>query len=633
MFTRFNVSLVEGVDAHEFADSFSSDNFMVYYFSEEKPADLVVLVKNSFIETFTSDSRILKANKEGQHDAFTPSPISPALPSEFYQQATAITRFDTDHPQYPDPDSIHRPYYGSSLSIQDQQIGMTIQNKGNWLGSHFMPLHLYIDSDAAGLNRYEDENSLVPSQRTRVGVHQDDDTTIQGLITGSNPSRYTSKYFGDNVDIVTLEGGDGPDTGLSAATATRNFDILYHPDFIKPKDISVSGGVSEKLGCNLLDAGYGAHSIIAADPSSSDAREQVARDRVFLANSEPKYSAGTVTGDGTGTFIGWRVDTSDNSIKVYGGVGLGLLGQIGISDASTRTFFNFDNGTTNGIDFYRGELKATNGTVKDYAFSENKDPADVNNATLSDRAALSNASSQIRVYWYRPSLNDPAQTRDSYNNTVYTNLLYNQITTHGEVADTLDIPEPNGFSRSTPMIWKEIEVINAVKLDSNATGTSTDYVNNTITITSAAGIEQTRTITSYDAVNKIAHVDSAWTTVPEADSTYKIATGGSTNIIGNDTPNLGDDGNYDVTDETRIKLIDWDDNTASSGSSLGHPTSLFSRYNNTNLTKAQRNPLMNHAIGTLSVSGGRIAGFAKKSNLHVAYAAQFSSEGSACPPN
>jgi len=624
MFTRFKVSLVEGVDAHEFADSFSSDNFVVYYFSEEKAADLVVLVKNSFIETFTSDSRILKSNKEGDHDALAPSPISPGLPGELYQQASALTRFDTDHPQYPDISAVHRPYFDSSLSIEDQQRGITTENKGNWLGSHFMPLHLYIDSDAAGLNRYEDENSLIPSQRTRVGVHKDDDTTIQGVITGDNPTRYTSKYFGDNVDIVTLEGGEGPDT-MDTATGTRNFDILYHPDFIKPKATFLSGGVSEKLSCRLLDGGSSELSIIPADPSSSDPREQVARDRVFLGNSEPKYSAGTtdeeVGQSGAGTFIGWRLDTSDNSIKVYGGVGLGLVGQIDTSDASTRTFFNFGDQNLLWADFYRGELKATNGTVKDYAFSYT-DPNDVNNATVSDRAALSNPNSQIKVYWYRPSLNNPNQTRESHT-TVYSNLLYNQITTHGEIADTLDIPEPNFFSRGAPMIWKEIEVINAVKLDSNATGTSTDYVNKTIIITSAAGIEQTRTITYYDAVNKIAHVNSPWTTVPEADSTYTITMGGSINIIGNDMPNLGDDGNYDVTDETRIKLMDWGDKTSSSGNNLGDPTSLLSRYNNTNLTKAQRNPLMAHAIGTLSVSGGRIGGFAKKANLFPTYIAQF----------
>ncbi len=624
MFTRFDVSLVEGVDAHEFADSFSSDNFMVYYFSEENPADIVVLVKDSFIGTFTSDSRILKAIKEEENNALAPSPISPAKPGELYQQASGLVGFDTDHPQFPDISLVHRPYFGSSASIASQTGLIATQNQGNWLGSHFMPSHIYLDSDAAGPNRYDDENSLTPSQRPRLGVTKDDDTKIQGLITGSNPTKYTSKYFGENVDMVTLEGGDRPDA--DPVGRDYNFDAIYHPDFIKPKDVSVSGGVSDKVGCNLLDAGYGAHSIIAANPSSSDAREQVARDRVFLANSEPKYSAGTTDAEvgqsGAGTFIGWRLDTSDNSIKVYGGVGLNILGQRIYSDASTRTFFNFDNGTTNGIDFYRGELKATNGTVKDYAFSEDKDPADVNNATLSDRAALSNPSSQIKVYWYRPSLSDPAQTRESHT-TVYTNLLYNQITTHGEVADTLDIPEPNFFSRSTPMIWKEIEVINAVKLDSNATGTSTDYVNKTITITSAAGIEQIRTITSYDAVNKIAHVNSPWTTVPEADSTYRISTGVSTNIIGNDMPNLGDDGNYDVTDPTRIQLVDWGDKTASSGTSLGHPQSLLSRYNNTNLTKSQRNPLMNHAIGTLSAAGGRIGGFAKKANLFPAYISSF----------
>jgi hypothetical protein len=41
---KINVSLVEGVDRHEFSESFPSDSFKVYYFSDKNLTDLLVLV-------------------------------------------------------------------------------------------------------------------------------------------------------------------------------------------------------------------------------------------------------------------------------------------------------------------------------------------------------------------------------------------------------------------------------------------------------------------------------------------------------------------------------------------------------------------------------------------------------------
>lgn len=61
------------------------------------------------------------------------------------------------------------------------------------------------------------------------------------------------------------------------------------------------------------------------------------------------------------------------------------------------------------------------------------------------------------------------------------------------------------------------------------------------------------------------------------------------NILGNDSPSLGDapTGNY-VHTESRIILKDWGNQTESSGSSLGGKGSLLSRYNNTNLSAEDR---------------------------------------------
>ena len=99
-----------------------------------------------------------------------------------------------------------------------------------------------------------------------------------------------------------------------------------------------------------------------------------------------------------------------------------------------------------------------------------------------------------------------------------------------------------------------------------------------------------------------------------------FAISGDLNILGNDSPTLGDapNGNY-VHPESRIILKDWGNQTASSGTSLGGKGSLLSRYNNINLSDQDRAPISSHMAMVMSVGGGLVGGFAKDANLYPMY--------------
>lgn len=120
--------------------------------------------------------------------------------------------------------SSFRPYYGSSSSVENQQIGIAIQNQKKWLGSHFMPFQIHSQSNAAGPSRlYSDKT------RQTLGNHEDDDTPI-------GPYRavtYEARFFGKDVDIVSLEGGPSPYSlpEEEHEGATYFFGAENHPEF------------------------------------------------------------------------------------------------------------------------------------------------------------------------------------------------------------------------------------------------------------------------------------------------------------------------------------------------------------------------------------------------------------------
>jgi hypothetical protein len=62
-----------------------------------------------------------------------------------------------------------------------------------------------------------------------------------------------------------------------------------------------------------------------------------------------------------------------------------------------------------------------------------------------------------------------------------------------------------------------------IVLASGASAVNDVYKGSFITITGGTGIDQVRTITAYNGTTKVATVNSAWTTTPDATSTYSIA--------------------------------------------------------------------------------------------------------------
>ena len=101
---------------------------------------------------------------------------------------------------------------------------------------------------------------------------------------------------------------------------------------------------------------------------------------------------------------------------------------------------------------------------------------------------------------------------------------------------------------------------------------------------------------------------------------FKRAASNDLNILGNDSPTLGDapNGNY-VHPESRIILKNWGNQRLSSGTNLGGKGSLLSRYNNTNLSDEDRAPISSHMAMVMSVGGGLVGGFAKDANLYPMY--------------
>jgi len=95
-----------------------------------------------------------------------------------------------------------------------------------WLGSHHMPFSQYIDSLSAPSSR------LNGGMRGTLGNHVDDD-----MSEGEYDAKYVGKYFGRNVDIVTIEGGQQEVVeDNQSVEAFANSGAEEHPDLIRTPD-------------------------------------------------------------------------------------------------------------------------------------------------------------------------------------------------------------------------------------------------------------------------------------------------------------------------------------------------------------------------------------------------------------
>lgn len=163
-----DVVLVEGTDKQEFVDSFNVETEADWWnMLSEIPNVISMHVEESFIETFKTDSRILKVNER-------------------------IESFPCDIP----------PVYSMTKTITASAPSATA------IGSDYAPLQFYLDSnkitsqEKIGSNTWLDENKTIPN------------------------ATYFSRWTGKHVDIVTLEAGGtyGPSDDLANIHDT-------HPDF------------------------------------------------------------------------------------------------------------------------------------------------------------------------------------------------------------------------------------------------------------------------------------------------------------------------------------------------------------------------------------------------------------------
>lgn len=103
---------------------------------------------------------------------------------------------------------------------------------------------------------------------------------------------------------------------------------------------------------------------------------------------------------------------------------------------------------------------------------------------------------------------------------------------HVEVAFTLDDTQMallrewfDNAGAGTHSGTAQAGAASTITLAASASAADDTYNNATITITGGAGAGQTRTITDYAGATRVATVDSAWTTPPDATSVYDVSGG------------------------------------------------------------------------------------------------------------
>lgn len=128
----------------------------------------------------------------------------------------------------------HRPEYFSTDSLDDIAFNLGVGRQFNWLGSHFMSYSQAIDSDTSAPNR------LQGGMRGTFGNHPDDDLT-----KGDYNTRYFARYFGKDVDIVTMEGAGEINENRQHNTGNDPCNgYEYHPDYGKTPDVTDADYVS-----------------------------------------------------------------------------------------------------------------------------------------------------------------------------------------------------------------------------------------------------------------------------------------------------------------------------------------------------------------------------------------------------
>lgn len=151
------------------------------------------------------------------------------------QDLNSTAHSSPDRTQY-----LTRPFYPDTGEITGNLMGLGRDFR--WLGSHHMPYTQYIDSLSAPLSR------LKGGMRGTLGHHVDDD-----MSEGEYDAKYIGKFFGRNVDIVTIEGGqqevfkDGQNTeSFENSGAEEHPDLARTPDPI-PSDYRDSGSAYSNI--------------------------------------------------------------------------------------------------------------------------------------------------------------------------------------------------------------------------------------------------------------------------------------------------------------------------------------------------------------------------------------------------
>ena len=188
-----DITLVPGTNQTEFVESFAdNDSVELVDLLEFLPNLLLLKIEESYIDTFAADSRVLSVDID---EPAEPSSIGYSLPASTTQDGDATA-----------------------------EAPLTVLDDDNAPGADYMPLALYADTD------------VMPEPESQVG---NTDTNPDGDDADIlEDVEYTSMFFGENVDIVSLEA-----SGNFIGTEITDWDRYHtdpHPDFADPDNPSIS---------------------------------------------------------------------------------------------------------------------------------------------------------------------------------------------------------------------------------------------------------------------------------------------------------------------------------------------------------------------------------------------------------
>lgn len=188
--------------------------------------DLTLSVdEDYFLDTLEKDSRVKYV-----YEQTIPCSVYPTYPNKQFQQGSFLVGGA----------AIGNTRLGGSIRPGYPNDIPSNQEK-NYLGTHFLNWGLWTNSDAAGPNRLQS----LSSTRLPVGNHVDDTGGTFQKGHNANPlssehKKYIARFFGKDVDIITLEGGKHPKDIVSTYNANpeenvilNQFHSIYHPDFLE----------------------------------------------------------------------------------------------------------------------------------------------------------------------------------------------------------------------------------------------------------------------------------------------------------------------------------------------------------------------------------------------------------------